>query len=103
MKTLIIKSQNNNNYLVNNEGGFFLLHPNMQKILTKSDHKESSFEQSAVNKLRYWEQYNIISNSNQRRTFSSLQIETIQNAIINTPQIIFEVTDQCNMQCYYCG
>lgn len=36
---------------------------------------------------------------------SSIKINPmyIKKQLANTPQIVFEVTDSCNLQCYYCG
>ena len=35
--------------------------------------------------------------------YKLLETEDIKDALINTHQIIFEVTDKCNLDCYYCG
>lgn len=32
-----------------------------------------------------------------------MKTEDIEDAIFNTHQIIFEVTDRCNLKCRYCG
>lgn len=32
-----------------------------------------------------------------------LSTDTIKSALANTPQVVFEVTDACNLKCKYCG
>lgn len=37
------------------------------------------------------------------KTFTFLSEDDIDTALLNTHQLIFEVTDKCNLRCHYCG
>ncbi|HUW05746.1 MAG TPA: radical SAM peptide maturase [Williamwhitmania sp.] len=37
------------------------------------------------------------------RDFIELQPTAVKDALVNTPQITFEITDACNLECRYCG
>lgn len=35
--------------------------------------------------------------------FEELKVDTIEYNLINLSQLVFEVTDACNLRCKYCG
>lgn len=98
----IIKSQNNFYYAVDEESGRILLLP--PAVLTKLNeegvHKENEYYKKKIDFLK---KHGMFSTTPTGESLSFLTVEDIEQSVVNTPQIIFEVTDMCNLKCRYCG
>jgi uncharacterized protein len=75
-----------------------LIHPEFRKAYEKSTEVDPYY----LGKYGYLKNHDFFSN------FKSVNLETlnelmVKEAIIQTPQITFEVTDFCNLKCSYCG
>jgi len=75
-----------------------LIHPELRKIHEKSIDIDSYY----LKKYEYLRNHNFFSNP-KVVNFESLDESMVEKSIINTKQIIFEVTDFCNLNCTYCG
>lgn len=96
----IITTSKNNKYLYEEETGFLsLLCGDLCDNL-----KENKVSLIDEKKLKYLEKYGLINRKPiSADKFRYLKTEDIEDAIFNTHQIIFEVTDRCNLKCRYCG
>lgn len=96
----IITTSKNNKYLYEEETGFLsLLCGDLGDNL-----KENKVSLIDEKKLKYLEKYGLINRKPiSADKFCYLKTEDIEDAVFNTHQIIFEVTDRCNLKCRYCG
>ncbi len=95
----IIVSDRGNKYVYERGTGFISLIPD-----TFAECSEVSPDSYYTGKLRYLEEHGLISITNSSEPmFRLLEEHDIADAIFNTHQIIFEVTDKCNLSCRYCG
>lgn len=95
----IIVTDRGNKYVYERRTGFISLIPD-----TFAECSEDSLDSYYAGKLRYLEEHGLISISDSSGPmFRLLEEQDIADAIFNTHQIIFEVTDKCNLSCQYCG
>lgn len=93
----IITLPSGNSYIYEQKTGYLSLIPSSNK----SNTKQISYY---YDKHKYLKQFGLISdNSNIEFKYKKLDAKDIEEALIDTHQIIFEVTDKCNLACYYCG
>jgi uncharacterized protein len=75
-----------------------LIHPELRKIHENSIDEDIYY----LGKYEYLKKHNFFTVS-PIIAFESLNESMVKEGIINTNQIIFEVTDFCNLNCTYCG
>lgn len=93
----IVTSALGNSYIYEQRTGYISLVPGsyMSKNNPASYYSE---------KIKYLTRFGLISDDSKSEfKYKLLETEDIKDALINTHQIIFEVTDKCNLDCYYCG
>lgn len=54
-------------------------------------------------KYRYWRKCNLFRQNNINYTLKKITPKDIEYNFMNTSQIVFEITDRCNLRCKYCG
>lgn len=95
MKAFVFKSRNGNCYLYSPKNKCFL--PISLHTYNAIHHEDISSDSTTS----YLASLGYLDSCNQ--TFSHfLKEEDIFNALCNVPQIVFEVTTQCNLSCKYC-
>lgn len=93
----IIESANGNRYFYEPSTGYISICPLQKDTITNGDISHNK-------KVSYLIARNLIQTQNENCIkYRALRKDDIENAILNTHQIIFEVTDRCNLDCYYCG
>ena len=100
-ESVVYSTKNNNLYLYDARYMFSLLiHPDMEKVHNKSPDADSY----------YLKKYEYLTNHGFWRKSEPVEFETaaldeatVKENIIQTNQIIFEVTDRCNLNCPYCS
>jgi uncharacterized protein len=101
MKTSIIHStENNNSYLYDAQHLFsVLMHPELENVYKKT----AKFNSYYFKKYKYLKKHGFFGD------FKSIDFETtldesiVKKHIIQTRQIVFEATDNCNLNCSYCS
>jgi uncharacterized protein len=77
-------------------------------IFSKTNPKSKSFDQNKNElnyynrKKKYLSKFGLFENY-ERNNFIRINSSNIQKWLANTDQIVFEVTDSCNLKCSYCG
>lgn len=98
-KTFIHKSDNNNVYLYDDQRRLsMLIHPEFEKNFNNSIHIDPYYSK----KKDYLSKYGFFTDS-KNVDFKILEESVVKDSIINTKQIVFEVTDSCNLNCTYCA
>lgn len=93
----IVTSASGNNYIYEQRTGYISLVPS--SYMSKSN-KSSYYSE----KIKYLTRHGLITVDPEAEfKYKLLETKDITDALINTHQIIFEVTDKCNLDCYYCG
>lgn len=99
IKTLIHTSKNNNLYIYNHQFRLsMLIHPEFIKAHEKSTDTDPYY----LKKYEYLENHDFFSNIKSIK-FGTLDESMVKETIAQTPQITFEVTDFCNLNCSYCS
>lgn len=93
-----ITSNNGNIYLYEPETGYISLYP--VSGMAQFDNGETDYNKR---KFEYLRKHFLIKTTKEACKYKLLRASDIEEAIFNTRQIIFEVTEQCNLQCHYCG
>lgn len=75
-----------------------LIHPELEKAY----HKSIDVDPYYLKKYEYLKKYNFFSIT-QSWTYGKINESTVMDTIAQTPQIVFEVTDFCNLECAYCA
>ena len=92
----IITSTSGNSYIYEQRTGYLSLVPCSDVYSSKSPYYAEKF--------KYLSQFGLVTLDEQLdNNYRLLEKNDITDALINTHQIIFEVTDKCNLECYYCG
>lgn len=98
MEMEIITTNKGHKYIYDRSSGFITLCP---------DDSSGHLEEKNIylqRKIKYLQKYGLItSKESESSNYRLLHVEDIKEAVINTHQIILEVTDRCNLKCYYCG
>lgn len=98
-QTLIYTTENNNSYIYDIKNRLtMVIHPELKKV----------YQQSANIDIYYLRKYEYLREHGFFMDFELPQFEEltdlmVKESIINTTQIVFEVTDSCNLACVYCG
>ena len=101
IQSIIHTSENDNFYLYNDELRLsMLIHPQLKKIYESP--MDMDVDSYYLDKYAYLKRNSFF----YERKFVNLESEidesTVKDGIIQTPQILFEVTDRCNLKCTYC-
>lgn len=105
MDTIVTcKSKNNNFYTFNRDKKYIsITHPLMIDYLSNKDELISDEEMVFYsNKIDYLKNYGYF-DTEEKLVDGYITKESIINEICNLKQLVFEVTDSCNLQCKYCG
>jgi uncharacterized protein len=103
------KTKTNNSYGIDKSSKYIsLIHPLFEKYvnkneITEEDEKERTDSQYYVRKYEYFKSKGLI---NDRSLFSvegRINGNSVRKQLVNVPQIVFEVTDACNLKCEYCS
>lgn len=103
MKKLhITKSKKENYYFIDFDNKVIqLVHPELAKLyLEKTVSDVPSYYQE---KKIYLENHIQFQNDNKNFELKTITSRDIEHNIITTSQIVFEITDKCNIKCKYCG
>lgn len=76
-----------------------LLHPELHAALQSDAGKEEDYYKR---KAHYWRQYGLLEGLDIKYD-GKVTKEWVQTILANIHQVIFEVTDACNLKCKYCG
>lgn len=105
-KSFIHNTENNNLYLYNAKNYFSLLiHPELNKIHNKDIEidKETEIDPYYLNKYKYLKKHGLFNWSKPIDFETILDESIITENIIHVPQVVFETTDHCNLNCAYCS
>ena len=98
-QTAISVTQNQNCYIYDNVSGIsMLIHPDL-KCIHENDNGTDYYKK----KYEYLKKHHFFSNTFPSKTETIITESMIRNSIIHTPQLLFEVTDCCNLKCTYCA
>ena len=98
-RSVTFETQNNNLYLYDNEQELsMLIHPRLREAI----------ENQSENDSYYWGKYNYLKSKGffsavEVNLVSEIKESTVKESLIRTPQVLFEVTDSCNLNCKYCA
>lgn len=96
----IVKSDNGSNYVYEQGTRFISLVPDALADCIKGNGNDSYY----LKKLDYLIEHRLLSPDNSLRPeYCLLEEQDLKEQIFNTHQIVFEVTDRCNLRCHYCG
>lgn len=99
IQTLIHTSDNNNLYIFDDQSRLtMLIHPEFKKASEGSSDADSYYLQ----KYEYFKKHGFFSPP-KVVDFGTLDESLVENNITNTKQVVFEVTDDCNLNCAYCS
>ena len=92
-------SDNNNHYIYDDQRRLSLLvHPEFTDAYNESTEANPYY----IRKYAYLKEHGFFQNR-MLSDFRTLDETTVRNNIINTRQVVFEVTDSCNLNCTYCS
>lgn len=99
IKSFIHSTENNNFYIYDDRCRLsMLIHPEIKKA-----HENSAVVSSYyLEKYAYLKKYGFFTEAKSPQ-FETLDEANVLDSIIQTTQIVFEVTDSCNLSCVYCG
>lgn len=98
IQTHIYTSNNNNSYMYDLASRLsMLIHPQLENAYKNLTNTDSYY----LGKYEYLKNHNFFSES-KSPNFVTLTDSSVENNIFKTEQIVFEVTDFCNLDCSYC-
>ncbi|MCL2650948.1 MAG: radical SAM peptide maturase [Candidatus Azobacteroides sp.] len=98
LETLIHTTENNNLYLYDDLKKLSLLiHPELAKVHEKSNNINSYYYKKYI----YLKKYGFFSKS-EFTDFQTISEAMVKDSLIQITQIVFEVTNFCNLNCTYC-
>lgn len=102
IESIIHTSASNNIYLYNDlKRSSILIHPELEKVCKK---KSTDLDPYYVEKYLYLKKHGFFAKSNPAKyKVLTLNTSKIEENIIQTRQIVFEVTSACNLKCLYCA
>ena len=99
IQSLIHTTENKNSYIYDDQHRLsMLIHPEFIKTQENSKDVNPYY----LKKYKYLNKNGFFSNST-AVDFATITENMVKDSIINTDQIVFEVTDSCNLSCTYCG
>lgn len=99
IRTFIHTSENNNSYIYDHQFRLsILIHPELMKVYEKSPDVDPYY----LKKYEYLKNHGFFSES-KPINFSVVNELMIKNNMAEVPQIVFETTDFCNLNCTYCA
>ena len=99
IQSFIHSSENANLYLYDDQSRLStLVHPEFVKAYEQSNDADSYY----LKKVAYLERHGFFAKP-KFTDFIPLEESIVMDNIINTQQIVFEVTDSCNLKCRYCA
>jgi uncharacterized protein len=100
IQTLIHTSGNDNTYLYDHPSRLsILVHPEFKKAYEKST---DTIDPYYLKKYEYLKNHGFFSKP-KPINFGTINESMIKDSIAQTPQIVFETTDFCNLDCTYCS
>lgn len=98
-QTLIYTTDNNNSYIYDDKSRLsMLIHPELRNVYQKIRDIDPYY----LKKHEYLKEHNFFTETKLPQ-LETVTESMIKESIINTTQIVFEVTDSCNLNCTYCG
>lgn len=98
-QSLIHTTENGNIYIYDNQRRLsILVHPEFENAYTKSFNADPYY----LKKYAYLKNHGFFTKLD-HVDFIPLEESIVKENIINTKQIVFEVTDSCNLKCTYCA
>ncbi len=102
LQSIIHTSENNNFYLYNDKYRLsMLIHPELQKAHEAVPNV--GIDPYYMKKYTYLKDHGFFSEANLANFNTVVSESKVKESIIQTPQILFEVTDFCNLKCTYCA
>lgn len=99
LNTIIHTSENNNFYLYDDpRRGSFLIHPELAKAQEEAADTDPYYRK----KYAYLKNHGFFGTSEAIAFKTEVDESTVKKGITETKQIVFEVTDACNLKCSYC-
>lgn len=99
IQTLIHSSENNNLYIYDQQFRLsILVHPEFRKAYEESTDVDPYY----LKKYEYLKKYNFFSEA-KLINFATIDESIVKNNMAQVPQIVFETTDFCNLNCTYCS
>lgn len=99
IQSFIYTTERNNYYLYDDQSRLSLLiHPEIKN----AHENKKNVNKYYLKKYNYLKKHGFFSKSNFVE-FATITDKMVKESIINTEQIVFEVTDSCNLNCKYCG
>ncbi len=99
--TIVYSSESDNCYLYDYQHSLsMLIHPDIMKIHNNADNPD--IDPYYKKKYYYLKENGFFSQKKASNFLTELSGSIIKNNIIQAKQIVFEVTDSCNLRCTYC-
>lgn len=99
IQSFIYTTECNNSYLYDDKRMLSLLvHPELKRATEKSVNANPYY----LKKYEYFRKHGFFAEP-KVANFGTVNEEMVEEGIIKVPQIMFEVTDSCNLNCTYCG
>lgn len=98
-QSFIHSTENGNFYIYDNQCRLsMLVHPELENAYIRSSNVNPYY----LKKYTYLKEHGFFTKS-KPANFIPLEESVVRENIINTKQIVFEVTDSCNLRCTYCA
>jgi uncharacterized protein len=99
IQTFVHKSEGKNIYIYDDQSRLsMLVHPEFEKACEKSVNVNSYYSK----KYRYLRKYGFFAEPKPIK-LATLNESIVERGILQTQQIVFEVTNSCNLNCVYCA
>ena len=99
IQSFFYTSENKNLYIYDDQSRLSMLaHPELKKTSEKSTDVDSYY----VKKYAYLKAHGFFTKSKPTE-FAVLEESIVEDNIKNIKQVVFEVTDSCNLSCTYCA
>lgn len=105
IQSIIHTSEKDNFYLYNDESRLsMLIHPQLKKICESPMEKiDMDGDSYYLEKYAYLKRHGFFSEKKKFELEAEIDESMVKDCLIKTPQIVFEVTDSCNLKCSYCA
>lgn len=102
----LIESRKGNLYLFSYRGrSLSFVHPKMSHIIRqmfKDEHKTGKSRKYYERKVAYLKKHGLFNNETFEHKIVKFDRSQVRDSLIHVGQIIFEVTNSCNLKCKYC-